>query len=111
MTRGSQCTRFEVHTVDGREDMYNLMHLMCYKGGALWDIIQQYTTDSSAVRTFHLNGTDMTHYLLLTEVILNLTISQGIVVVDNECTWFDHIGISLPVDYGGTSCTFSFTIG
>ena len=37
MTRGSQCTRFEFHTVDGREDMYNLILLMCYKGGALWE--------------------------------------------------------------------------
>ena len=31
--RGSKCTRFEVHTVDGREDMSNLLLLMCYKGG------------------------------------------------------------------------------
>ena len=35
MMRGSQCARFEVHTVDGREDIYNLLLLICYKGGAL----------------------------------------------------------------------------
>jgi len=35
MTRGSQCTRFEVHTVDGREDIFNLLLLICHKGGAL----------------------------------------------------------------------------
>ena len=35
--RGSQCARFEVHTVDGNEDMSNLLLLVCYKGGALWD--------------------------------------------------------------------------
>ena len=35
MTRGSRCARFEVHTVAGREDMYNSLLLMCYKGGAL----------------------------------------------------------------------------
>ena len=27
----------------GREDIYNLLLLICYKGGALWDITQQYT--------------------------------------------------------------------
>ena len=43
MMRGSQCARFEVHTVDGREDIYNILLLVCYKGGALWDIIQQFT--------------------------------------------------------------------
>ena len=34
--RGSRCARFEVHTVVGREDMSNLLLLMCYKGGALY---------------------------------------------------------------------------
>ena len=43
MMRGSQCAKFEVHTVDGREDINNLLLLICYKGGALWDIISQYT--------------------------------------------------------------------
>ena len=64
--------------------------------------IQQYTTDSSVVRYVSF-GWDRYDSLFITEVILNLTISQGIVVVDNgrECTWFDHIGTSLPVDYGG----------
>ena len=28
MTRGSQCARFEVHTVVGREDMSNLLLLI-----------------------------------------------------------------------------------
>ena len=34
--RGSRCARFEVRTVDGREDINNILLLMCYKGGALW---------------------------------------------------------------------------
>ena len=46
--RGSQCARFEVHTVGGREDMYNILLLMCCKGGALWDIIPQYTLFNTA---------------------------------------------------------------
>ena len=37
MTRGSRCARFEVRTVVGREDMYNILLLICYKGGALWN--------------------------------------------------------------------------
>ena len=79
MTRGSQCTRFEVHTVDGKKDMYNTLLLMCYKGGALWDIIQQYTYclccyvigDSSLLRLIWMIG------FIIIEVILNLTISHG----------------------------------
>ena len=35
--RGSKCARFEVHTVDGGEDMSNILLLMCDKGGALWN--------------------------------------------------------------------------
>ena len=35
--RGSRCAKFEVHMVDGREDIYNLPLLVCYKGGALWN--------------------------------------------------------------------------
>ena len=35
--RGSRCARFEVRTVARREDIYNLLLLICYKGGALWD--------------------------------------------------------------------------
>ena len=36
-TRGSQCTRFEVHTVARREDIYNLLLLVCYmlQGGCI----------------------------------------------------------------------------
>ena len=65
MTRGSQCTRFEVHTVGGREDMYNLLLLVCYKGGALWNIIQQYTENTA-------------FGLIIIEIILNhLTINLG----------------------------------
>ena len=48
--RGSRCARFEVHTVDGREDMYNTLLLICYKGGALWEtynIIPQYTFNTA----------------------------------------------------------------
>ena len=41
--RGSRCARFEVHTVDGREDMSNILLLMCCKGGALWNITRQYS--------------------------------------------------------------------
>ena len=37
MTRGSKCTRFEGHTVVGREDTYNLLLFICHKGGALQD--------------------------------------------------------------------------
>ena len=36
-TRGSKCTRFELNPASGREDMSNLLLLMCYKGGALWN--------------------------------------------------------------------------
>ena len=36
MTRGSQCASFEVHPMIRREDMSNLLLLMCYKGGALY---------------------------------------------------------------------------
>ena len=34
-TRGSRCARFEVHTMVGREDTYNSLLLVCFKGGAL----------------------------------------------------------------------------
>ena len=59
----------------------------------MWEIYNNILLeDSIECATFHLDGTNMTHYFI-TEVILNLTISQGIVVVDNvrECSWFDHI--------------------
>ena len=82
MTRGSQCARFEVRTVVGREVISNLLLLVCYKGGVHCGIIQQYTTDSSVVRYLSF-GWDRYDSLFITEVILNLTISQGIVVVDN----------------------------
>ena len=97
--RGSRCTRFEVHTLARREDTYNLLLLVCYKGGALWEHTTIYlTTDLSLIR-YASFGWDRVDSLFITEVILNLTISQGIVVVDNirECT----NDISLPVDYGG----------
>ena len=42
--RGSRCARFEVRTVVGREDINNLLLLVCCKGGALWDIKSQYTS-------------------------------------------------------------------
>ena len=36
--RGSRCTRFEVRTVVGREDMYNILLLiLLQEGGAFWD--------------------------------------------------------------------------
>ena len=41
--RGSKCARFEVRTVGGREDINNLLLLVCCKGGALWEIKSQYT--------------------------------------------------------------------
>ena len=77
--RGSRCARFEVHTVARREDIYNLLLLICYKGGALWDIIQQYAYclccyvigDSSLLRLIWMIG------FIIIEVILNLTISHG----------------------------------
>ena len=37
MTRGLQCARFEVHTVGGREDMYNKLDTECCKGIPLHD--------------------------------------------------------------------------
>ena len=77
--RGSRCARSEVHTVGGREDISTLLLLICYKGGALWDIIQQYTYclccyvigDSSLLRLIWMIG------FIIIEVILNLTISHG----------------------------------
>ena len=36
--RVSQCARlFEVFKINGREYIYNIQLLICYKGGALWD--------------------------------------------------------------------------
>ena len=36
--RGSRCARFEVRTVVGREDMYNILLLiLLQEGGAFWD--------------------------------------------------------------------------
>ena len=35
MTWGLQCTRFHVDTMGGRGDMYNILLLICYNGGAL----------------------------------------------------------------------------
>ena len=47
--RGSRCARFEVRTVGGREDINNILLLMCYKGGALWNITRQYYTIYTAM--------------------------------------------------------------
>ena len=44
---GSRCARFEVRTVVGREVISNLLLLVCYKGGALWEIIPQYTFNTA----------------------------------------------------------------
>ena len=66
MTRGSQCARFEVHTLVRGEDMSNLLLLLCYKGGCIVGIISQYTYNTSLG-------------LINIEIILlnHLTISQG----------------------------------
>ena len=43
--RGSQCARFEIRTVGGREDIYNTLLLILLQGGdALWNITRQYYT-------------------------------------------------------------------
>ena len=47
MTRGSHCTRFKVHTVDGREDIVQFATFDSCKGGALWNIIQQYIDNTA----------------------------------------------------------------
>ena len=33
--RGSRCARFEVHTVVGRKDIYNLLLLILLQGGCI----------------------------------------------------------------------------
>ena len=76
MASGSQCARFEVRTVDGREDIYNLLLLVCYKGGALWDIIPQYTSILLLDR-------------LLLKLFFYLTISQrGSTIVGNVRSFY-----------------------
>ena len=64
------------------------INYFCYscKGGALWDIMWQYTTDSSVLCFIWIG-------FIIIQVILNSTISQGTIVVHNvwECTWFEHI--------------------
>ena len=57
--------------MDGREDIYNLLLLICHKGDALWNHMTIYCCFEFVACLILMIG------FIIIEVILNLTISQG----------------------------------